>query len=226
MLDTHRYISPVRAFTLIELLVVVAIISILSAIAVPNFLEAQTRAKVSRVKNDQRAMVTALESYAVDHNKYPPRAPAPNIGNITPSIGDVAFWSQDLSRLTTPVSYMTTVPVDIFENSVAPPYNLIDYWDVLILRDWVSTSVNDPRDHNLPSRGGQWALVSVGPDQIMNLRSTRQEGSGPTLGGDINPGNSGIYHDYDPTNGTISDGNIYRFQIGERHPREVLVPDI
>src|SRR5690349_11907880 len=61
-----------KAFTLIELLIVVAIIAILAAIAVPNFLEAQTRSKVSRAKADMRTMVTGLESYAVDNNKYPP----------------------------------------------------------------------------------------------------------------------------------------------------------
>src|SRR5215211_3402823 len=60
-----------KAFTLIELLIVVAIIAILAAIAVPNFLEAQTRAKVSRVKNDQRSLATGLEAYYVDNNSYP-----------------------------------------------------------------------------------------------------------------------------------------------------------
>ena len=52
-----------RAFTLIELLVVVAVIAILAAIALPNFLEAQTRAKVSRVAADLRTIATALETY-------------------------------------------------------------------------------------------------------------------------------------------------------------------
>ena len=60
-----------KGFTLIELLIVVAIIAILAAIAVPNFLEAQIRSKVSRVKSDQRSMATALASYYVDNNGYP-----------------------------------------------------------------------------------------------------------------------------------------------------------
>ena len=60
-----------KAFTLIELLIVVAIIAILAAIAVPNFLEAQTRAKVSRVLSDERTYSTALETYYIDNNAYP-----------------------------------------------------------------------------------------------------------------------------------------------------------
>ena len=60
-----------KAFTLIELLIVVAIIGILAAIAVPNFLSAQTRAKVSRSFADMRALKLACASYYIDNNKFP-----------------------------------------------------------------------------------------------------------------------------------------------------------
>ncbi len=57
---------------MIELLVVVGVIGILASIALPNFLEAQTRSKVSRVKSGLRTVATALEAYHVDYKHYPP----------------------------------------------------------------------------------------------------------------------------------------------------------
>ncbi|MCC6130829.1 MAG: type II secretion system protein [Acidobacteria bacterium] len=62
----------VRGFTLIELLVVVAIIGLITAIAVVNFLNAIQRAKQRRTMADIRTVASALESYQMDYNSYPP----------------------------------------------------------------------------------------------------------------------------------------------------------
>ena len=59
------------SFTLIELLIVIAIIAILALIAIPNFLEALTRAKVSRAKSDMRTIATGLEACFADYQVYP-----------------------------------------------------------------------------------------------------------------------------------------------------------
>src|SRR5690606_11789808 len=94
-----------KAFTLIELLIVVAIISILSAIAVPNFMEAQTRAKVSRTKADLRAIATGLETYRTDYNMYPV------VGNLRfPGSWDMSIpYGQRLKPVTTPIAYITSI---------------------------------------------------------------------------------------------------------------------
>jgi general secretion pathway protein G len=63
-----------KGFTLIELLIVVAIIGIIVAIAIPNLLNAIQRAKQRRSMGDMRTTATAVESYAVDFNRYPPAA--------------------------------------------------------------------------------------------------------------------------------------------------------
>ncbi len=84
-----------KGFTLIELLIVVAIIGILAAIAVPNFLNAQLRAKVARCKSDLRSIGMALEQYNLDQNYYPP--------------------SVQLERVTTPIAYIASIPPDVFQ---------------------------------------------------------------------------------------------------------------
>lgn len=93
-----------RAFTLIELLIVVAIIAILAAIAVPNFLEAQARSKVARCKADMRSNATALEAYYVDNNSYPP-----DFSDVLRGKTQYNELIQRLKHLTTPISYITSV---------------------------------------------------------------------------------------------------------------------
>jgi prepilin-type N-terminal cleavage/methylation domain-containing protein len=206
-----------RAFTLIELLIVVAIIAILASIAVPNFLEAQTRAKVAATQADMRTLATALEAYHVDNNRYPSRTASLDVFSTSFRIfpdGTVRF--RDLTQLTTPISFIGAPPKDIFEKAQSdssgiisnwdPINNVIDYYSPLLAHELANGA--DLVNNSTYSESIPWILVSVGPDlrvghennqnkiinlgQTSNLRSWRDE--------------------YDPTNGTVSGGNIYRLR--------------
>ena len=59
-----------RGFTLIELMIVVAIIGILAAIAIPNFLKFQSRAKQSEAKANLKAFYTGAKSNFAVNNNY------------------------------------------------------------------------------------------------------------------------------------------------------------
>ena len=107
-----------RAFTLIELLIVVAIIGILAAIAVPNFMNARIKASVTRAKADMKAATDALEMYRLDNGRY-----------IRTMAGASELW-----QLTTPMAYMNSVPRDFFlkkeeKGKDINPDSTLDTWD-------------------------------------------------------------------------------------------------
>ncbi|MEW6235080.1 MAG: prepilin-type N-terminal cleavage/methylation domain-containing protein [Candidatus Omnitrophota bacterium] len=125
-------------FTLIELLIVVAIIGILAAIAVPNFLNAQVKAKLSRAYSDLRALGTAIEMYGIDNNSYP---------GGQGFWGGTKWWEKHTYRyhvLTTPIAYLSSVPIDPFQTNnpqkILPSLGTI--WDGGYVYDDVSRSGN------------------------------------------------------------------------------------
>ncbi len=177
-----------QSFTLIELLIVVAIIGILAAIAVPNFLNAQIRARISRAWGDLNAISTGIKMSQMDRN-----------------VLLVDFWDDDqpwgtkrieyvfhgvgkgqgertlldiLSPLTTPIVYMNSLPKDPFESQTYFGSFLSEYYGY---------ADNDPEsnapDHGIPAlrperaqqlglqplNEGDYILGSVGPDGIWGL---------------------------------------------------------
>lgn len=187
-----------RGFTLIELLVVVAIIAVLAAIAVPNFLEAQTRSKVARVKADQRTVATALESYCVDMNKYPS--------------GRVTGWGDSLTGcwcLTTPVAYVGGFAKDPFDPN-SSDYSLGQkYSQKYFCYQDNSAWATDPAVHlgtrPLGFRRG-WVVESWGPDQ----KDDGGEWYPPNMAEAKHQATACNFL-YDPTNGTVSAGDVPRY---------------
>jgi type II secretion system protein G len=191
----------VEGFTLIELLIVVAIIAILAAIAVPNFLEAQVRAKVSRAKSDMRTVATAIEQYAVDHNRIPPDADDFAAFNPTDPFW-LGMWNQKAryALLTTPIAYITAPPIDPF--SILLKVNDPTGMTSLLFPGlpphpyaYLTAGGYHPYPGQMVHKGrpSSYGLISVGPNGIFN--SAWQQ--------DING-------TYDPTNGTTSSGDIIR----------------
>jgi len=56
-------------FTLVEIMIVVAIIALLAAIAVPNFLRSRKRSQATQVLSDLRIIDSAADQYAIETNK-------------------------------------------------------------------------------------------------------------------------------------------------------------
>ncbi|MEW6238148.1 MAG: prepilin-type N-terminal cleavage/methylation domain-containing protein [Candidatus Omnitrophota bacterium] len=182
-----------RAFTLIELLIVVAIIGILAAIAVPNFLNAQTRAKIARGMADMKNLGTAIEQFRLDRNMLL-----------------VDFWDDDtelgiermkkfgiepynngpdrtmiqiFAPLTTPISYMAGLPSDPFneKTSAKDSEQYIKYANsTYIYGDNESAFSFIGENHGLsgltaagsretgqrPLQKDEWALMGIGPDGL------------------------------------------------------------
>lgn len=220
---THRgEIPPTpsrnRGFTLIEILIVIAIILILVAIALPNFLEAQVRAKVTKVHGELRTTATALEAYQTDWRDYPWAAELDSLS--FPALPPAEPAELHLATiLTSPVTYLSELPNDTFSNLFAEgadkdrlvPFHYTEektnlrLGDPILLLELTEVVYGHPRS-------ARYVILSHGPDgdhdEFGHHDHLSSGGSEPEHEEEPGPAS------YAPTNGTRSSGDIYYFGPG------------
>ena len=192
-----------KGFTLIELLIVVAIIGILAAIAVPNFLNAQSRARVARVVSDMKALSLAEEQYHLDNGQYTFDGDC-NVGG-----GE----HKSYIPLTTPVNYIASIPEDSFagidpqfENRQTVRSGLKPVFEYTSRVSFGPNGTPNCKNitatfNTLAQVGVEYLMTSLGPDgdQDFTWSIEAYTNVSQSRGDQI----------YQPTNGLTSNGNIY-----------------
>ena len=205
-------------FTLLELMAVATIIAVLAAIAIPNFLQAQVRARVARSNAEMAFLAIALESYYDDHCTYPL-----NTDQGVP-------LGSDLHVLTTPVRYYSRLPFDPFGDPERRTKGRV-YFSYCNY-DQVSPGgiiVREPKGRARRYRHPRGLGMMMGME--MEMEQQQQPTPKPTPKGyaefraqyilnsngpdfkDNYPMQEGpplMLVPYDPTNGTTSIGDVYR----------------
>lgn len=186
----------VTAFTLIELLIVVAIIGILSAIAVPNMMSAQLKARLAQTYGSMKTIQTAIAAYNLDNGMAPiDRGPDAETGST-------------YTALTTPIAYLSSINVflDPFkthledDTGIYYAYGAGHHVDMLDNKDRVRLF----KSHNI-----DYFLFGWGPDREPNwpwkfLGETLSQLNNPSIAGPNQDG--GIF--YAASNGLLSSGDI------------------
>lgn len=193
-----------RGFTLAELMVVIGVIALLAVIALPNLLEAQVRSKVSRTKADLKSVSVAVELYRTDNNVYPDADP---VGGYK---AGAEYVHACLRELSTPVAYMSTAVLpDVFTSKYPLAYVNIraQVEQVPTIIDLFAPELTPMQRFELSRH--EYVLAGVGPDRVFHNELV---GDRAVIIGVATRTN--LSSEYDPTNGTLSGGDITRTALG------------
>ncbi len=219
------YFRKSHGFTLIEILIVVAVLGVLTAIAVPQMQNAMVRSKIAAAQSNIHACAMALENYFLDNNDYPP------------SRYFCLAWGEQEARkyfelpweLTTPVAYLSNRPLDPFftytgASDEAPGQTIkyrhpgFGYFNGMPTEEgiWVPKAFpeddgeyifynNASKKHPAKDSPVQYGLWSVGPVPALEVSLNSKH-----------PVPSHTW--YDPSNGIYSEGIIVRLDTGHHSP--------
>jgi type II secretory pathway pseudopilin PulG len=173
---------------------VIIIPIIYAAIAIPNFLEAQGRSKVSRTMSELRSMALGIESYYIDHGEYPAWAKG--------DAGANGFLPSDCSAYHVPTFRVWATPDEIesFFTLTTPASYLSKLYS-----DPFTASENNGATYSYYKDYNGWILISAGPDEVYDIDPEVEYDSSIQQ-----PSPGLIQKSYDPTNGTVSPGDIFR----------------
>ena len=131
----HRMRTQAKGFTLLELLIVVAIIGVLAAIAIPNFVSASTKSRYGRALADTKLIVSQSTLYVNDNPGLVPNLAAIQAGAYMSTASDpfvaagtnyqyaaaagtaIAAWSVGADRVATVWAGAGAITVDDVGNS-------------------------------------------------------------------------------------------------------------
>lgn len=149
-----------------------------------SFREAGIRSKVSRVKADMRSMATGIEAYFVDNNTYPRWSEEPGVSVRQSGPGEPLVPS---FRVAGSQAGSLTTPVAYVMSYFPDPFSA----------DGKQTFAYYATDNG-------WILFSPGPDRKFDLDWKLYNPAVPQPSPELVP------FEYDPTNGTVSSGDIFR----------------
>ncbi len=172
----------------------------LGLIGLSNFLSSCTRSHISVARSNMRTLATAIESYCVDNNSYPPHTFDAKFKVHWPRPIDAPTFDMRIS-LSTPIGYIVKYYLDPYHEEDEKASGFAYFSNG---RGWFLVSPGPDRDYDTPFR-------FLHPDMV--YMQTQEDGSLKELRGAEAIAASLL--PYDPTNGIDSSGDLYHLSWGD-----------